>query len=237
MRYDQINSDLITATIDRLGRRIHERFPGSGLHGVCLTLLEFSKRAKRRSRSISRPYLFQRLWMGLGLALLAGAALWLFQRFGAPAALPASDAGFTTVEGIEALLNIAILVGAAVLFIVTSEQRSKRSRALDELHRLRSIAHVIDMHQLTKDPASILRRGPATASSPVRDMSEFELTRYLDYCTEMLSLTGKLAGLYAEASDDPAVVSAAGDVERMTTSMASKVWQKIMTISQAAGPA
>ena len=34
-------------------------------------------------------------------------------------------------------------------------------------------------------------------------MSEFELMRYLDYCSEMLSLTGKLAALYMQNMRDP----------------------------------
>jgi hypothetical protein len=34
-------------------------------------------------------------------------------------------------------------------------------------------------------------------------MSPFELTRYLDYCSEMLSLTSKLAAVYAQNLPDP----------------------------------
>jgi len=39
-------------------------------------------------------------------------------------------------------------------------------------------------------------------------MTPFELGRYLDYCSEMLSLTGKVAALYAQDLDDPVVVEA-----------------------------
>ena len=46
----------------------------------------------------------------------------------------------------------------------------KRKTALAMLHRLRSIAHVVDMHQLTKDPEHAMREVPRTASSPVRAM-------------------------------------------------------------------
>ena len=50
-------------------------------------------------------------------------------------------------------MNIIVLMGAALFFLVTIEDRLKRRRALTALHELRSIVHVIDMHQLTKDPS------------------------------------------------------------------------------------
>jgi hypothetical protein len=34
-----------------------------------------------------------------------------------------------------------------------------------------------------------LRRGGATASSPERSLTPFQLSRYFDYCSEMLSIT------------------------------------------------
>ena len=33
--------------------------------------------------------------------------------------------------------------------------------------------------------------GPDTPSSPLRRMTPFELTRYLDYCSEMLAIISK----------------------------------------------
>jgi hypothetical protein len=106
----------------------------------------------------------------------------------------------------------------------------KRARVLAALHELRSLAHVIDMHQLTKDPTVVL--GPRTASSPVREMDEFQLTRYLDYCAEMLALIGKLAALYAEKTRDTAIVSAVNDIESLAGNLGRKIWQKITIIGQ-----
>ena len=72
------------------------------------------------------------------------------------------------MQGIEAAVNLLIVVGAAVLFLTTLEGRAKRNAALADLHQLRSIVHVIDMHQLTKDPGGVLHPGGDTASSPKR---------------------------------------------------------------------
>ena len=65
-------------------------------------------------------------------------------------------------------------------------------------------------------------------------MSRFELTRYLDYCSEMLSLTNKLAALYAQNLPDAVVIDAVNDIEQLTTNLSSKIWQKI-TILDAGG--
>jgi len=54
------------------------------------------------------------------------------------------------------------------------------------------------MHQLTKDPDRAAGRGQSTDSSPARVMSTFELGRYLDYCSELLSLISKIGALYVQ---------------------------------------
>ena len=71
---------------------------------------------------------------------------------------------------------------------------------------LRSLIHVIDMHQLTKDPAALSADFKPTAHSPVRITNRQDLARYLDYCSEMLSITGKLAALFAQSVNDEVVV-------------------------------
>ncbi len=115
--------------------------------------------------------------------------------------------------------------------------RYKRSLALRSLHALRSLAHVVDMHQLTNDPAIILAgtNFKPTESSPQRTMTPYQLTRYLEYCSEMLSLTSKLAALHVQFLDDPVVLDAVNDIESLTQGLSNKIWQKIM-ILDLAGP-
>ena len=129
-----------------------------------------------------------------------------------------------------------LLVGAGTWFLLNLEARIKRERALAALHELRSIAHVIDMHQLTKDPTSFVGQGQRTASSPERDLTPFQLMRYLDYCAEMLSLTGKLAALYMQKLRDPVVIATVNEIEHLTSGFSQKVWQKIMIIRSEVEP-
>jgi hypothetical protein len=69
-------------------------------------------------------------------------------------------------------------------------------------------------------------------------MTRFELTRYLDYCSEMLALIGKLAALYGERMRDSVVIDAVNDIENLTTGLGRKIWQKITIIEalDEAGP-
>jgi hypothetical protein len=86
------------------------------------------------------------------------------------------------------------------------------------------------MHQLTKDPEVVLDEYTPTASSPKRTMSRFELARYLDFCSEMLSLSGKVAALYVQYFDDPVVLSTVTEVETLVTGISGKIWQKIVIL-------
>jgi hypothetical protein len=123
-------------------------------------------------------------------------------------------------------VNLLILFGGATWFLVGLDDRLKRQRALDQLHTLRSIAHVVDMHQLTKDPH--------TQTDPSA-MSGENLTRYLDFCAEMLALIAKLAALYAERMRDSVVIEAVTEIENLTTGLSRKIWQKITLVGAPGG--
>ena len=147
-------------------------------------------------RNIGCASAFSCCWLA-GAAGLAGSCC-LFRSVPATA-----DNVYSVLQGLEAAANLTVLLGAGVFFLTRIEERLKRRGALKALHELRSIIHVIDMHQLTKDPSAVVSVGGKTASSPARTLSRFEVTRYLDYCSEMLSLTSKVAVLFAQGFPDP----------------------------------
>ncbi len=63
-------------------------------------------------------------------------------------------------------------------------------------------------------------------------MTPFELGRYLDYCSEILSLVGKVSTLHVADSDDSVVLDAVDQIERLTTGLSQKVWQKIRVLDR-----
>ena len=219
-----LDPEHVTATLDRLRRRIQIRFPDSGLSRVTQDLLDVARHTAETAAWIDRPLVPLRVGIGLLLLLIAAGFLVTASAIRTPAT-PLTFAEL--VQLIESGVNDLIFIGAAVLFLVTIESRIKRRRALRAIHELRSIAHVIDMHQLTKDPELVLHSGQQTGVLPPRSMSRFELTRYLDYCSEALSLTGKIAALYIQNFDDPVALQAVNEVEDLTTGLSRKIWQKL----------
>ena len=186
-----------------------------------------AERAKERSRWMAKPILGLRVGVGALLLLLAAALVGGLLALGVSEEPPRLG---EFIQVLEAASNEVVLIGAAVFFLMSAERRIKRRRALEALHELRSIAHVIDMHQLTKDPEWLLGRGEASRPLPPRTLSRFELSRYLDYCSEALALTGKIAALYAQHFDDDVALSAVNEVESLTNSLARKIWQKLMIL-------
>jgi hypothetical protein len=128
-----------------------------------------------------------------------------------------------------------VFIGIAIYFLLSVEARIKRHRALKQLRVLRSFAHIVDLHQLTKDPERLPTYGGGnTASSPKRDMTPFMLARYLDYSSEMLALVSKIAAIYVQRFDDVQTMNAASDIENLTVGLSHKIWQKISILDRIA---
>jgi len=219
-----LEAPLIAETIERLKNRIDSRFPGSGLSRICGDLLLTSRAAADRAARFGRPIVAIRTLTWLLVILLVTA---IFLAVAATGLRWGRMELTEIIQTSEAGLSEAVLIGAGLLFLGGLERRLKRSRALRALHELRSVAHVIDMHQLTKDPERLLDRYSSTIASPREKMTAFELNRYLDYCSELLSLTGKVAAVYVQWFDDPVVLEAVAEIEDLTTGLCQKIWQKL----------
>jgi hypothetical protein len=221
----------IVSTADTLHRRVAERFPNSGLSQVASELEEISREAATLATWMARPNWYVRaalLVAIVGLIMLPVSFVFAVK-------LEMQSANWSDfVQGIEALVNEVVFIGIAIFFLLGVEVRMKRRRALGALHVLRSLAHIVDMHQLTKHPESGVFAGPHTESSPKRRLSPFELTRYLDYSSEMLAIISKIAALYVQESRDPATVDAASAVEDLAVGLSRAIWQKITILDHIA---
>jgi uncharacterized membrane protein len=217
-----LDSDHIVATIRSLKNRIDARFPGSGLGEVCGELLEIGQAAAGFIVSLRRPIYPIRIlsWLLIGLIVffgLAPFAVLLDPQVWATGWVDTFGGLGGMIEAIEATLNELVLLGVAVLFLATGEGRIKRHQSLRALRELRSIAHVVDMHQLTKDPKSLLAGSSEEIEEGMDLMSTEDLAHYLDYCSEVLSLNSKLAAL-----------------EGLGSGLSGKIWQKIMILDRVA---
>ncbi|MBI4350887.1 MAG: hypothetical protein HY550_05575, partial [Elusimicrobia bacterium] len=211
----------IISTVERLRDRIGERFPEAGLFRVAGDFLRLSKEAAERAGNIGRPLVPLRA----GIALLLLAFFAVLARIAAGFHVAGSFGTLTDlIQAVEASFNLIILLCGGIFFLVTLEARIKRKQALEMIHELRALAHIVDVHQLTKDPEQLLGSGRGTPSSPARTMEHFDLLRYLDYCVEILSLTGKIAALYAQHFNDEVVLEAVDGIEDLCNAFSQKIW-------------
>ena len=226
--YSELKIERIEETLEILERRIVERFPKSSLTGVTAELRTIAAHTEEVVEKLRRPIWPLRIGAALGIAgmitifgLIALVAIRVKMEVQSVSEL------FQTSES---AVNDIILFCVAIYFFLNLETRVKQRAALRALHKLRSIVHIVDMHQLSKDPEHLLAPAMRTESSPKRTMTRFELARYLDYCSELLSLTSKIAALHVQYLNDPVVLDAVNDIETLAASLSNKIWQKIMIL-------
>jgi hypothetical protein len=217
----------IQKTIQRLCLRIKEHFPDRDLGNVCNNLHAISEEADETVEWIAKPNYILRLAVYTGIVL---SALFIVHSI---TVINVNTDGINIAELVQmagAALDGLALIGAGIIFLVTLENRRKRQRVIHAVNHLRCIAHIIDMHQLSKDPDPIADGSSPTPYLPGQQLTAQELARYLDYCADMLSLVSKTGFLYVQRFHDPVATEAVNDLEDLCTGLARKIWQKIMII-------
>ncbi len=233
MTYRSIDPEQILTTALSLEARVKARFPVSGLLNVAAEITALARDTARNATALERPIWILRL--AIGAVVLGGAAL--FVRVGTIISFNRmTQDAVGSVQSVEAVINTAVLAGLGLTALIQLEARIKRRRVARHLHELRSVIHVIDMHQLTKDPDAFAEDYVPTAASPTRNLTPADLARYLDYCSEMLAITGKLAALYAQAVADDGVAEAVNDIETLGSNLSRKIWQKITLLQSQTKP-
>jgi hypothetical protein len=224
--YSKLDPAPIRTTIEQLRDRIRERFPESSLGRLAAELKNVAEQNEIVVVQLRQPIWWLRASAMAALLALVALVLWVVVTI-AHMAEARNGTLSDLLQAVDAATNELIFLSLAVFFLTSMEIRFKRRKALRMLHRFRSFAHIVDMHQLTKDPGHVLNTVAATPSSPVRRLTRTELARYLDYCSELLSLVSKLAALHAQDLQDGVVLEAVNDVESLTSDLSRKVWQKI----------
>lgn len=223
-RYQNLDAAKVRATVDKLRGRISARFGARGLTNVAD---ELSGLVQQVADETSASHVRLRratavAWTAAGVLILGTLALFVWATHDARTDAP--DSTFEWLPLLESGINDLIFVGLAVLFLVSAPERRERARLLAVLHRLRSLAHVIDMHQLAKNP----EQAPIESDSDELDAAQ--LHHYFDYCSELLSLVAKTAALSAEHTSDSVVLDTVSTLETMTANLSASIWQKIQLL-------
>ncbi|MFN5182755.1 MAG: hypothetical protein ACK5D5_06990 [Bacteroidota bacterium] len=228
MKNNKLDIKRTLETIEILRLRITDRFPDSSLSKVCGQLYSIALESNKNIEFITQPIWWLRICFGMIILIFLPTLAYLL--FYTSNKVPSNKFLHLNAEEIESSIQILLFIGGAIFFLFRIEGTFKRKKALKFLHELRAIAHVIDMHQLTKDPKSLNKN--STPNSPKRDLNNYDLSRYLDYCCEMLSLTSKISALYANDYDDEIVLNTVNEIEELTLGLNQKIWQKIILIER-----
>ena len=227
-RYQRLDAVQVVATTTRLQRRVTARFPGRGLTQVSAELVRVAEQVADSTNAARQRLRRIRVATRLASVLVVVVTIVALILTLRDAVLNGLEHSFEWLPLIESTVNDIVFAALAVYFLYALPNRIERSYLLGQLYRLRSLAHIVDMHQLTKDPER-LRPGFTTTVETVdiQLSTTHAMENYLDYCSEMLSLIGKIAALCAEESQDSVILDTVSTIETLTTSMSREVWQKI----------
>ena len=233
-RFRSLQPDMVVGTVELLEQRIAERFPDASLRQVAAELTTMSREAAQRAQQIGRANIPLRVVQWLLVACTLALVTWFVPRLDLRQFKLMLDAPKLAdlAQTMDGLISCLAAIGAVSLFMFSWELRLKRRQALNALHELRSMAHIVDMHQLTKDPEPLLLGGPSTPSSPERKLTPFELGRYLDYSSEMLSMISKTAAIYVQEFPDAVALDAVDEITSLTNGLTRNIWQKIMLLDR-----
>lgn len=230
---ERLEAEPVLTTLHQLRERIGARFPERGLYAVSGELVVLAGDVATSSARQRGRLRVVRLGSRVMIALVVAITV-LLLAFAVRAAVvdggPAHDIEWLSL--LESGVNDVVFAAIGIWFLYTVPERLRRSDSLALLHELRSLAHVIDMHQLNKDPERLRTSFTPTPASPTLGLTHEELEHYLDYCSELLSMVGKTAALCAEESRDAVVLDTVSTIETLTTGMSRKIWQKISVLNE-----
>ena len=225
--YDRLDPEKVSDTLEQLRSRIVEHFPDRHLAQVATEVGEAVRRIERQASENAPLQRFVVVASRVAIILLVALiVLAVVSAIRTGAAQVGPSRALDWLAYVESGVNDGVFAGIAIFFLMTIPNRFRRRRNLETLHRLRSLAHIVDMHQMSKSPEKLLPRwegGTAQQGS----LTRAELGRYYDYCSELLTIVSKAAALCAEESTDPVVLDTVSEIEVLTTGMSRKIWQKI----------
>ena len=229
----QLAAEHVGATVAQLERRILARFGERGLTKAARDLGQLVVLVQSEADAVARPTAphdpDRPCHRSVVIVVATVAALGISLRSVVTEGLPNTA---DWVPLVESVVNDLVFAAIAVVFLWAVPERLERRTLLRLLHRLRSLAHVIDMHQLSKDPEQVSPTYTPTAQSVAHGLDAEQLHHYLSYCSEMLSLTAKTAALCAEHTADGVVLETVSYIETLSTELSNKIWQKISLLPQ-----
>ncbi len=217
----KLRAEGILNAIENIKERIFNRFPSSSLNKIAIDLISTAKEIITESTKSDNKNIIIRFTSFAFCFCILSILIYFFR--GLILKFPEDFTSFVTL--LEASLGASVFIGATILYLNSLEAKYKRKKAISIIHKLRVLSHVIDMHQVSKDPSNLIKpklNKEITHNYKTKD----DLSKYYDYCSELLSMISKVAAYYIQNSDDHEVRESVDQIEILTTNLSRKIWQK-----------
>lgn len=206
----------LISTTQELVTWMKAEFPKAHLTSVAEEVGLVAREAMRKADSIRRANLWLRL--GIGLILGGTAIAFIHQLWVHPIKEILHFLDMTKGVGMYAI--------AFIIFLATLEVRWKRRNCILAVHELRSVAHIIDMHQLSKDDAVEQFRSRDDEPSD-KTAHRTYVEKYLHACIVLLALVSKIGQLYIDHFPDPVATTSVNEFEETCHGFSMQIWSKI----------
>jgi hypothetical protein len=217
----ELTHSYVAATASKLVERISSRF---GQDHLTDAKLKKSLRLGRVIRWLTWPWV---------LAAALGIVAWIRSLH---LTIELKDAG-DLAQSLDSIFQLLLVLGAGAWFLLSIGSKVQRAALLKALQELNELAQVVDLIQLDKDPDRLhFSKEQRTDKSPTlgKANTAFLLSRYLDYCAELLSILAKVGCLYRDKVSDEVVLSRLGDFDRLTNQLRANISTKMSLISHSA---
>ena len=222
----KLNHEKFLLLAKSVHQKIEQRFASRGIERLAGKVYKVCLKASLETKHIKHANYWLRGTIVFVLALVAILFFMLLKNIIIKFPISLTN----LIQSLDAGISTLIYTSAGLVLLLNLERKLRRKKALGKLNELRSLAHLIDIHQIHKDPELILSGQLKHSSGD--PMSAQELSYYYNYCSELLMLLGKVATIYVQDDDDPATITAANEIESLVNDLSRKVWQKNMLLHQ-----
>ncbi|MFM7594479.1 MAG: hypothetical protein ACKO85_22015, partial [Isosphaeraceae bacterium] len=152
----QLDPAKILATSATLALRVDERFPESGLAKLASELAEIARGTVRNIERSGRqiPILRFGVLFFIFVSILLISLMTRYVHLNWESLTNIDDPG-DLIQAIQATIETTVFIAATIAFFFGWENRIRRRRAMVALHELRTLAHLVDIHQLNKTPDTV----------------------------------------------------------------------------------
>ncbi len=180
-RYRTIDPTKLILTTSKMADRVEEHFPKSGLASVANEVAAVAEGTVARVAEIKKPRLGLRILIGIMVLLVISGPLvcsvvlsFRDDMTNLGDFLQATDAG----------LHMILVLAGGIVFLVGMENRMRRNQALEALSEFRSLAHLVDLHQINKDPVSMMAPNQTMTAAPsavITNSPSISITRAISF--------------------------------------------------------